>query len=104
MGTFRVCALRICSTADYFLALVRYGSYRRRDMHQENGNLNDFTKTDSTICRFSFDNRWSGGIMVVRLRHTFLLEFLRHPLNNLTVLGVDHGCEIVFTGGKHDIQ
>jgi hypothetical protein len=85
------------------LALVRYRDYRRRDMHKENGDLDDLTETDSTVGSFSFDNRRSRGIMVVRFSHTLLLEFLGHPLHDLPVLSVDHGSEIVFARSQHDI-
>jgi hypothetical protein len=42
--------------------------------------------------------------MVVRLRHPPLFELLCHPLHDLTVFSVDHGCEIMFAGRQHDIK
>lgn len=73
-------------------------------MNEENWDLDYLAQTNRAIRRFGFDDGWTRGIMMIRLRHTFLLKFLRHPFDYLAVFSVNHSRKSVFTGSEHDVQ
>ena len=73
-------------------------------MDQENGDLNDLTETDGTIGGFGFHDGWTRGVMVIRLSHTSLFQFLGHPFDNFAVLSMNHRREIVFPSCEHNIE
>lgn len=79
-------------------------AYRSRNVNQENGNLNDLTQTNCSVCRLGFDDWRTRSIVVIRFSHSLLFKFLGHPFHDLSVLGMDHGREIVLTGREHDIE
>src|SRR5271167_3516407 len=77
-----------------------YDHYRRRHVNEQNWDLNDLTQTNCSISSFPFDNRWPRSVMMIRFGHSFLFEFLGHPFDYLTILGVNHGGEVMFASCK----
>jgi hypothetical protein len=73
-------------------------------MHEKNRYLDDLAETYGSVRRFSFNNWWTRSVVMVGLSHALFFQFLGHPFDYISVLGVYHRGKIVLAACQHDVQ
>lgn len=79
-------------------------SSARVTLQNLHGCIHKLGQGNGSVGGFSLDNLGSRRRMVFGCVQLSFFQLLGHPIQHITVLGVDHGCDSFFSGRQQDIQ